>query len=88
MTPGRLWPRLAVFVHGGVRMDPYRSVFESALGRSLHYLEVYPASEAFVAIQISAADPGLTLMLDYGIFYEFVPAGGARLSLAAEADGR
>ena len=74
-TLGRLWPRLAVFVHGGVRMDPYRRVFETVVGRPIHYLEVYPASEAFVAIQIGAADPGLTLMLDYGIFYEFVPAG-------------
>ncbi len=74
-TPRQLWPRLAVFVHGGVRMDPYRTVFESALGRYVHYLEVYPASEAFVGIQIGTADPGITLMLDYGIFYEFVPVG-------------
>jgi hypothetical protein len=72
---GRLWPNLAVFVHGGVRMDPYRAVFEAAVGRPIHYLEVYPASEGFVAMQVAAADPGLTLMLDYGIFYEFVPAG-------------
>jgi acyl-CoA synthetase (AMP-forming)/AMP-acid ligase II len=71
---GSLWPRLAVFVHGGIRMDPYRSVFEAAIGRSIDYLEVYPASEGFVAIQVAAADPGLTLMLDYGIFYEFVPS--------------
>lgn len=74
LTMGRLWPGLSVFVHGGVRMDPYRSVFESGIGRPIHYLEVYPASEGFVAIQVAAADPGLTLMLDYGIFYEFVPA--------------
>ncbi len=70
---GRLWPHLAVFVHGGVRMDPYRSVFEAAIGRPVHYLEVYPASEGFVAIQVAATDPGLTVMLDYGLFYEFVP---------------
>jgi GH3 auxin-responsive promoter len=75
---GRLWPRLAVFIHGGVRMDPYRSVFEGAVGRPIHYLEVYPASEGFVAIQVGAADPGLTLMLDYGIFYEFVPVASLR----------
>jgi acyl-CoA synthetase (AMP-forming)/AMP-acid ligase II len=71
---GQVWPRLAVFIHGGVRMDPYRSVFEAAIGRPVHSLEVYPASEGFVAIQVGATDPGLTLMLDYGIFYEFVPA--------------
>ena len=75
---GRLWPRLSVFVHGGVRMDPYRGVFEAAIGRPIHYLEVYPASEGFVAIQVGAADPGLTLMLDYGIFYEFVPVAELR----------
>jgi hypothetical protein len=71
---GRLWPGLALVVHGGVRMEPYRSVFEAAIGRPIHYLEVYPASEGFVAIQIAGTDPGLTLMLDYGIFYEFVPS--------------
>jgi GH3 auxin-responsive promoter len=54
-------------------MDPYRSVFEAAIGRPVHYLEVYPASEGFVAIQVATSDPGLTLMLDYGLFYEFVP---------------
>jgi hypothetical protein len=70
---GRIWPRLAVFVHGGVRMDPYRSVFEAEIGRAIHYVEVYPASEGFVGIQLGSADPGLTLMLDYGVFYEFVP---------------
>jgi hypothetical protein len=70
---GTLWPHLAVFVHGGVRMSPYRSMFETAIGRSIHYVEVYPASEGFVAIQLGAHDPGLTLMLDYGILYEFVP---------------
>jgi hypothetical protein len=74
LTLGALWPRLAVFVHGGVRIDPYRSVLEAAIGRAIHYLEVYPASEGFVALQIGATDPGLTLMLDYGIFYEFVAA--------------
>ena len=55
-------------------MDPYRTVLDAVIGRPLHYLEVYPASEGFVAIQVGATDPGLTLMLDYGIFYEFVPA--------------
>jgi hypothetical protein len=73
-TPlGELWPHLAVVVHGGVRMEPYRPVVEAALGRPVHLLEVYPASEGFVAQQVEAGDPGLTVMLDYGIFYEFVP---------------
>jgi hypothetical protein len=70
---GRLWPHLAIFIHGGVRMEPYRAVFESTVGRTIEYLEVYPASEGFVAMQVGPRDPGLTLMLDYDIFYEFVP---------------
>jgi GH3 auxin-responsive promoter len=67
-----LWPNLAVFVHGGVSFAPYRGVFEARLGRRLEYVEVYPASEGFVAVQ-TERDGGLTLMLDYDIFYEFVP---------------
>jgi hypothetical protein len=67
-----LWPNLRVFVHGGVSFAPYRRVFEDWIGRALEYVEVYPASEGFVGVQTERAG-GLTLMLDYGIFYEFVP---------------
>jgi hypothetical protein len=66
------WPNLGVFVHGGVSFAPYRKVFEDWIGRPLSGIEVYPASEAFLAVQTEAGGP-LTLMLDYGIFYEFVP---------------
>jgi len=66
------WPKLDVFIHGGVSFAPYRAVFEHCLGRALQYVEVYPASEGFVALQTERAG-GLTLMLDYDIFYEFVP---------------
>ena len=69
---GECWPNLRVFVHGGVSFAPYRATFEEWMGRSLEYVEVYPASEGFVALQTERAG-GLTLMLDYGIFYEFVP---------------
>jgi hypothetical protein len=69
---GDLWPRLRAFVHGGVSFAPYRAVIEARLGRRLECVEVYPASEGFVAVQTERAG-GLTLMLDYGIFYEFVP---------------
>ena len=69
---GQLWPHLRVFVHGGVSFAPYRAVFEEWMGRALEYVEVYPASEGFVGVQTESAG-GLTLMLDYGIFYEFVP---------------
>ena len=69
---GECWPNLRVFVHGGVSFAPYRATFEEWMGRPLEYVEVYPASEGFVALQTERAG-GLTLMLDYGIFYEFVP---------------
>jgi hypothetical protein len=77
---GELWPNVRVFVHGGVSFAPYRAVFEEWMGRVLEYVEVYPASEGFVGLQTERAG-GLTLMLDYGIFYEFVPVedlGAAR----------
>src|SRR5262249_17343935 len=62
-----------VFVHGGVRMDPYRRVLAELVGHPLPAVEVYPASEAFVALQVHPRDPGLTLLLDAGVFFEFVP---------------
>jgi hypothetical protein len=67
-----LWPNLRAFVHGGVSLAPYRAVLEQRLDRRLECVEVYSASEGFVAVQ-TERDGGLTLMLDYGIFYEFVP---------------
>jgi len=69
---GDLWPNLRVLIHGGVAFAPYAAVFEEWLGRRLDRVEVYPASEGFVAVQTEPAG-GVTLMLDYGIFYEFVP---------------
>jgi len=69
---GQLWPQLRVLIHGGVAFAPYADVFEAWLGRRLERVEVYPASEGFVAVQTESSG-GLTLMLDYGIFYEVVP---------------
>jgi hypothetical protein len=74
-----LWPNLGAFVHGGVSFAPYRGVLEERLGRRLEYVEVYPASEGFVAVQTERRG-GLTLMLDYGIFYEFVPVEDLELA--------
>ena len=74
------WPNLRVLIHGGVAFSPYAGVFEEWIGRRLDRVEVYPASEGFVAVQTEPSG-GLTLMLDYGIFYEFVPVedvGSAR----------
>jgi hypothetical protein len=69
---GSRWPNLGVLVHGGVSFAPYHDLFEHAIGRALERVEVYPASEAFVGLQTERGG-GLSLMLDYRIFYEFVP---------------
>jgi hypothetical protein len=69
---GQCWPSLRVLIHGGVAFAPYASVFDEWMGRRLERVEVYPASEGFVAVQTEGSG-GLTLMLDYDIFYEFVP---------------
>jgi hypothetical protein len=69
---GERWPNLRTFIHGGMSFEPYRRIFEARLGRRLECIEVYPASEGFVAVQTERRG-GLTLMLDYDIFYEFVP---------------
>ena len=67
------WPNLRILIHGGVSFGPYAGIFAEWLGRPLERLEVYPASEGWVGIQTEARD-GLTLTLDHGNFYEFVPA--------------
>ena len=69
---GECWPHLKVFVHGGVAFPPYRTVCDQWIGCPVELVEVYPASEGFVGLQTERAG-GLTLMLDYGIFYEFIP---------------
>lgn len=69
-----LWPNLELFIHGGVSFTPYREQFEKLIPTpGMHYLEAYNASEGFFAIQDNPNDPGMLLMLDYGIFYEFIP---------------
>jgi hypothetical protein len=67
------WPNLQTFVQGGVDYRPYEELFYQKLGRSVDIVEVYPASEGFIAVQSTQADNGLQLMLDYGIFFEFIP---------------
>jgi hypothetical protein len=87
---GECWPQLRVFVHGGVAFAPYRALFEQWIGQGIDFVEVYPASEGFVAVQTERTG-GLTLMLDYGVFYEFIPVedlGGSspRRLTAAEVE--
>jgi len=69
-----VWPNLELFIHGGVSFIPYRKQYEKLIpGPNMHYLETYNASEGFFGIQDNPNDPAMLLMLDYGIFYEFIP---------------
>jgi GH3 auxin-responsive promoter len=69
-----VWPNLELFMHGGVSFIPYREQFKKIIpSDTMHYQEAYNASEGFFAIQDDPADEGMLLMLDYGIFYEFIP---------------
>jgi hypothetical protein len=69
----QIWPNLMVYVHGGVSFDPYRKGFEKLLGRPIHYIETYLASEGFIAFQAYPNRKSMRLVLNNGIFYEFVP---------------
>ena len=69
-----VWPNLEVFFHGGVAFTPYREQYERLItSPRMHYMETYNASEGFFGIQSDPADPSMLLMLDYGVFYEFIP---------------
>lgn len=69
-----VWPNLEVFTHGGVRFDPYREQYEKLFpGNQMHYMETYNASEGFFGIQDEPGKKDMLLMLDYGIYYEFIP---------------
>jgi len=69
-----VWPNLEVYFHGGVNFDPYREQFRQLIrSSSMNYMETYNASEGFFGIQDRSDSNELLLMLDYGIFYEFIP---------------
>jgi hypothetical protein len=71
---GELFPDFSVFVYGGVNYEPYRQRFESLIGRKVDSVELFPASEGFFAFQDEQPSEGLLLLLNTGIFYEFIPA--------------
>jgi len=73
-TVGQLFPNFSLFVYGGVNFEPYRGVFKKLIGRTPDSIEFYPASEGFFAFQDSQKDKGLLLLLNHGIFYEFIEA--------------
>jgi len=68
-----VWPNLEVFFHGGVAFTPYRQQYQELITKpDMHYMETYNASEGFFGIQDDPADSSMLLMLDYGVFYEFI----------------
>ena len=69
-----VWPNLEVFFHGGVAFTPYREQYRQLIpSDKMHYMETYNASEGFFGLQDDPTDPAMSLMLDYGVFYEFIP---------------
>ena len=73
-TLEEVWPNLEVFFHGGVAFTPYREQYKQVIhSPKMHYVETYNASEGYFGTQNDLSDPAMLLMIDYGIFYEFVP---------------
>jgi hypothetical protein len=69
-----IWPNLEVFFHGGVAFTPYREQYKQLIRTDkMHYMETYNASEGFFGLQNDPNDPAMMLMIDYGVFYEFLP---------------
>ena len=69
-----VWPNLEVFFHGGVAFTPYYNQYKQLIpSPNMHYMETYNASEGFFGIQSEPGDPAMLLMIDYGVFYEFIP---------------
>ncbi|MEM9391375.1 MAG: GH3 auxin-responsive promoter family protein, partial [Bacteroidota bacterium] len=63
-----------LFVYGGVNFEPYRAKLYDSIGSKIDSIETYPASEGFIAYQDSQTDDGLLMLLNSGIFFEFIPA--------------
>ena len=69
-----VWPNMEVFFHGGISFEPYRDQYKALIpSNRMHYMETYNASEGFFGLQDDPAEHSLLLMIDYGVFYEFIP---------------
>ena len=68
-----VWPNLELYIHGGVSFVPYREQLDRLIGKPINYLEIYNASEGFIAGQDKPDEDGMLLYTDHGIFYEFMP---------------
>ena len=67
-----IFPNFDLFIYGGVNFQPYKKTFEKLIGKKVNGVELYPASEGFIAYQDSQKEPGMLLCVDNGIFYEFI----------------
>jgi GH3 auxin-responsive promoter len=68
-----VWPNLELYINGGVSFVPYKEQFDKIIGAKINYLEIYNASEGFIAGQQNPGDEGMLLFTEHGIFYEFMP---------------
>ncbi len=68
-----VFPNFSLFIYGGVNFEPYRAKLMDSIGKKIDSIETYPASEGFIAYQDSQVEPGLLLLLNTGIFFEFIP---------------
>jgi hypothetical protein len=69
-----IFPNFDLFIYGGVNYEPYRKSFEKLIGKQVDGVELYPASEGFIAYQDSQIEEGMLLCVNHGIFYEFIPS--------------
>jgi hypothetical protein len=68
-----IWPNLSIYIHGGVSFEPYRDNFQKLLGKPIAFIETYMASEGSFGFQARPGEPGIKLVLNNGIFFEFIP---------------
>lgn len=82
-----IWPNLSIYVHGGVSFEPYKKSFQQLLGKPLKYMETYLASEGFIGLQ-EQPDQGMKLVLNNGLFFEFIPFNDNNFSADGELKGK
>lgn len=72
-TIAEVWPNLELFMHGGINFQPYKNQFHQIMGKHINYYQSYNATEGYFGLQANNLDEDMLLMLDYGVFYEFIP---------------
>ena len=72
-TIKEVWPNLELYINGGVSFIPYKEQFNKIIGGKINFLEIYNASEGFIAAHVNPDDNGMLLFTEHGIFYEFMP---------------